>query len=231
MNSKFIIKPTDTRGEIRLKLEQRLKYFIDSKYTDSWVNTVCSNPFVFDKSKCLNIPNMAEFVSQIRDECLKGPMLTEFCINQVVQHFLSINDPCPEANYWWTRAGDYKVTNMDGKNYARFIKWNSGVPIVFREIAEQFFTQDYSKNIDIAVIDYVWDKTVRDVPRLPYIDGFYNYHCDKLYEPLDKVEECPMLEYLKGKGFSERSHTLTAKFRCIDMTIENVKYVNMQKFT
>jgi len=221
MNSKFIIKPTDTRGEIRLKLQQRFKYFDDSKYTDSWVHKICTYTCVDEcksKATCLNIPNMDEFVSQIRDECLKGPMNTEFCISQVVKHFLAINK-LDEGT--WNRAGFYKI---DPAGSARFIKWQFDVPMAFREIAEQFFTQDYSTaNGDIAVIEYDWGKIDRDVPELPYQDTPYEDYCDKLYEPLDKVGECPMLEYLKSEGHAERSHTLTAKYRVTDVSIERLK--------
>ena len=221
MNSKFIIKPTDTRGEIRLKLEQRLQYFTDSKYTDGWLYDVCSSVCVDEcksRAMCLNIPNMDEFVSQIRDECLKGPMNTEFCVSQVVKHFLAINKH--DDGVSWNRAGDYKI---DSSGSARFIKWLFNVPMAFREIAEPFFTQDYSTaNGGIAVIDYVWGKIDRDVPKRPYQPAPYDGYCDKLYEPFDTVEECPMLEYLTFV-FGERSHTLTAKYRVNDVSIERLK--------
>lgn len=229
MNSKYAIKPDDSISEIRSKHDERFKYFIDDRNVYDWLHTVCS--IIYPTStRWLSIQNQPKFATLIKQECLKNTLFKhlesgqiDMVVKSVLKSFLAIDQSSPTAIYWWTSAAMFHVINEGSVNHATFCKWNYGIPLVFRDIATEFFNFEHGSGGSLEIITIECPSegsdTNLDLPQIPYLSGFYNHHCDLLYEELDEVLPCHMLSYLMAKGLGHRSHLLAAKLRVRGITI------------
>ena len=226
MDSRYAIKPDDSIAEIRSKHDVRLKYFMDERTTYAWLKMVCSHPSAHKApSKWISIPTVAarlKFATLIEQECMKStlfnhlsPAHVKVAVGRILKYFLELAEEPPHASYWWTKAAMFRVLTEEGVSRATFCKWGwYGIPQVFKDIADEFLNFEYdATGLEITMVEWDGDNIKLDLPQIPYLSGFYNHHCDILYEQLDEVSPCKMLSYLMTKGFGRRSHLLTAKLR------------------
>ncbi len=226
MDSTFIIKPCDSRQETKIKINNRLQHFMDARIVSDWLHYACCSDS--EKSKSLLINNKPSFVALIRQECLKYTMfqledadLVDAAVQRVVRCFLAVEKNDVPGSWAGTRAGTFKVSactdSLVCRESATFVRWEFNVPHVFRDIAEPFFNFEYSSSVGedcIGVVDETWPFVGKlELPPVPYLSGFYTYHCELLYEELDEVVPCKMFSFLTAKGFGRKAHTLTAQLR------------------
>ena len=237
MNSKYAIKPDDSIVEIRSKHDVRLKYFIDERTTYDWLKMVCAYPSAHSDpdvpSKWISVPTVAarlKFATLIEQECVKNtlfnhlsPAHVKVAVNRILKFFLKLAPESADVSYWWTAAAMFQVLTEEGVSRATFCRWGwHGIPQVFKDIAEEFLNFEYdatSGGLEITMVEWDGDNITLDLPNTCYLSGFYNYHCDMMYEYLDEVSPCKMLSYLMTKGFGHRSHLLTARLRVHGITI------------
>jgi len=201
MDLTYVITPGDSRTEVLRKIDNRLKYYIDSSRVTTWLREVCAAP-IRKESRCILLHDRLKFISLIEQECMKSELfklldaeLKAVAIERIERHFLIIEEPYPDAVFWWTRAGKFSVSSSADVKYMKFISWNYGIPGVFRDIAEQFFNFEYGNSQYVLQVQNVEGNSDSklEMPRIPYRPGFYTYHCDLLYQELDEVSPCQML--------------------------------------